>query len=102
MAYNVYRCVKEEPIMQNPDALTPIDEDEEDMEEEDPDDTPITMGKQHVNGGHLPQITHTAASPMNADPPSKPGEKEDSRTEADKSGGNIKELGEIKQIESVL
>lgn len=37
------------------DILTPIDEDLEEGEEEDEDDTPITMG--------APHITRTAASP---------------------------------------
>lgn len=85
--------------MQNTEALTPIDEDEEDIEDEDPDDTPITMGKHHTNGGHVPKIIHTAASPMNPDPPSKPGEKD---KESEKGPSELKELGEIKQIESVL
>lgn len=48
--------------------LTPIDEDLEEGEEEDPDDTPITMGA-HL-AGRAPAITHTAASP---DEPSPPG-----------------------------
>lgn len=88
--------------MQNNEALTPIDEDEEDMEDEDPDDTPITMGKHHSNGGNVPKITHTAASPMNPDPPSNPGDKDNSKKEPEKGAGELKELGEIKQIESVL
>lgn len=42
--------------------LTPIDED---LEEDDPDDTPITMGHRLASP---PAITRTAASPD--DPPS--------------------------------
>lgn len=48
------------------DVLTPIDEDLEEGDEEDPDDTPITMGA-HI-ASRPPAITETAASP--SDPPS--------------------------------
>ncbi|CAH2046945.1 unnamed protein product, partial [Iphiclides podalirius] len=58
---------KPEEAPQPLDVLTPIDEDLEEGEEEDPDDTPITMGA-HI--GRAPAITHTAASP--SDPPSPP------------------------------
>ncbi|XP_068617386.1 monocarboxylate transporter 14 isoform X2 [Battus philenor] len=58
---------KQEEIQQPLDVLTPIDEDLEEGDEEDPDDTPITMGA-HI--GRAPAITHTAASP--SDPPSPP------------------------------
>ncbi|CAH0720124.1 unnamed protein product, partial [Brenthis ino] len=55
---------KEEEIHQPIDVLTPIDED---LEEDDPDDTPITMGARLASP---PAITRTAASP--SDPPSPP------------------------------
>lgn len=51
------------------DILTPIDEDLEEGDEEDPDDTPITMGA--LAGSRPPAITRTAASP--SDPPSPNG-----------------------------
>lgn len=94
--FEIFRFVKSEVAAQNPDALTPIDE--EDMDDEDPDDTPITMGMQPALGGaggngstggaKVPQIVHTAASPLSAEAPSRPG---------DRQNGT-----EIKQIESVL
>ncbi|XP_026743839.1 monocarboxylate transporter 12 isoform X2 [Trichoplusia ni] len=46
---------KPEEVQQPMDILTPIDEDLEEGDEEDEDDTPITMG--------APHITRTAASP---------------------------------------
>lgn len=50
------------------DVLTPIDEDLEEGDEEDPDDTPITMGAHLASRDNAaPSITHTAASP--SDPP---------------------------------
>ncbi|XP_064072367.1 monocarboxylate transporter 3 isoform X2 [Vanessa tameamea] len=52
---------KPEEIQQPLDVLTPIDEDLEEGEEEDPDDTPITMGA-HL-ASRAPAITRTAASP---------------------------------------
>ncbi|XP_050348583.1 monocarboxylate transporter 13 isoform X2 [Nymphalis io] len=52
---------KPEEIQQPLDVLTPIDEDLEEGEEEDPDDTPITMGA-HL-ASRPPAITRTAASP---------------------------------------
>lgn len=67
------------------------------MDDEDPDDTPITMGKQptqgvggngSTGGAKVPQIVHTAASPLAAEAPSRPG---------DRQKGN-----EVNQIESVL
>nr|XP_021207919.1 monocarboxylate transporter 4 isoform X1 [Bombyx mori] len=57
---------KQEEIPQPLDVLTPIDEDLEEGDEEDPDDTPITMGAQLAS--RTPAITRTAASP--SDPPS--------------------------------
>lgn len=48
------------------DVLTPIDEDLEEGEEEDEDDTPITMGAALAQ--RPPAIVRTAASP--SDPPS--------------------------------
>ncbi|XP_052740867.1 monocarboxylate transporter 13 isoform X2 [Bicyclus anynana] len=57
---------KPEEVQQPLDVLTPIDEDLEEGEEEDPDDTPITMGA-HI-ASRPPAITRTAASP--SDPPS--------------------------------
>ncbi|XP_072932574.1 monocarboxylate transporter 14 isoform X2 [Epargyreus clarus] len=57
---------KQEEIQQPIDVLTPIDEDLEEGEEEDPDDTPITMGARLAS--RAPAITRTAASP--SDPPS--------------------------------
>ncbi|XP_045769730.1 monocarboxylate transporter 4 isoform X6 [Maniola jurtina] len=56
---------KPEEIQQPLDVLTPIDEDLEEGEEDDPDDTPITMGAALARA---PAITRTAASP--SDPPS--------------------------------
>ncbi|XP_045449646.1 monocarboxylate transporter 4 [Melitaea cinxia] len=58
---------KEEEVPQPLDVLTPIDEDLEEGEEEDPDDTPITMGA-HL-AGRAPAITRTAASPDEPPPP---------------------------------
>lgn len=58
---------KQEEVQPSTDILTPIDEDLEEGEEEDPDDTPITMGA-HIKSRQGPTITHTAASP--SDPPS--------------------------------
>ncbi|CAK1555408.1 unnamed protein product [Leptosia nina] len=55
---------KQEEAPQPLDVLTPIDEDLE--EDEDPDDTPITMGA--ALASRPPAITRTAASP--SDPPS--------------------------------
>lgn len=55
---------KQEEIQPPLDILTPIDED---LEEDDPDDTPITMGHRLASP---PAITRTAASPD--DPPSPP------------------------------
>ncbi|XP_026318770.1 monocarboxylate transporter 4 isoform X2 [Hyposmocoma kahamanoa] len=57
---------KHEEIQHPIDVLTPIDEDLEEGDEEDPDDTPITMGA-HI-ATRPPAITETAASP--SDPPS--------------------------------
>lgn len=57
---------KPEEIQQPLDVLTPIDEDLEEGDEEDPEDTPITMGA-HL-ASRPPHITRTAASP--SDPPS--------------------------------
>ncbi|KAJ2951044.1 hypothetical protein O0L34_g5419 [Tuta absoluta] len=58
---------KQEEIIHPVDVLTPIDEDLEEGDEEDPDDTPITMGA-HIASRPPPTITETAASP--SDPPS--------------------------------
>ncbi|XP_049872712.1 monocarboxylate transporter 12 isoform X2 [Pectinophora gossypiella] len=58
---------KQEEIQQPVDILTPIDEDLEEGDEEDPDDTPITMGAGALKQ-RPPAITETAASP--SDPPS--------------------------------
>ncbi|XP_045485559.1 monocarboxylate transporter 4 isoform X1 [Pieris rapae] len=55
---------KQEEAAQPLDVLTPIDEDME--EDEDPDDTPITMGALH-----RPTITRTAASPSEPPTPEK-------------------------------
>lgn len=52
-------------VQPNIDVLSPIDEDLEEADEEDPDDTPITMGGL---AKRPPAITRTAASP--SDPPS--------------------------------
>ena len=49
------------------DILTPIDEDLEEGDEEDEDDTPITMGAGAL-AHRPPAIVRTAASP--SDPPS--------------------------------
>ncbi|KAL0880019.1 hypothetical protein ABMA27_002517 [Loxostege sticticalis] len=57
---------KQEALQQPTDVLTPIDEDLEEGDEEDPDDTPITMGA-HL-ASRPPAIVRTAASPT--DPPS--------------------------------
>ncbi|RVE45813.1 hypothetical protein evm_009563 [Chilo suppressalis] len=57
---------KQEEVQQPADVLSPIDEDLEEGEEEDPDDTPITMGANLARAP--PTITKTAASP--SDPPS--------------------------------
>ncbi|XP_075975727.1 monocarboxylate transporter 9 isoform X2 [Anticarsia gemmatalis] len=56
---------KQEEVQPNMDVLTPIDEDLEEGDEEDPDDTPITMG---ALASRPPAIVRTAASP--SDPPS--------------------------------
>ncbi|KAL4709454.1 hypothetical protein ACJJTC_019751 [Scirpophaga incertulas] len=56
---------KQEEIQPPVDVLSPIDEDLEEGEDEDPDDTPITMGAKLAGA---PAITRTAASP--SDPPS--------------------------------
>ncbi|CAB3227060.1 unnamed protein product [Arctia plantaginis] len=56
---------KQEEVVPNTDILTPIDEDLEEGDEEDPDDTPITMG---ALANRPPAITRTAASP--SEPPS--------------------------------
>ncbi|XP_060801489.1 monocarboxylate transporter 13 isoform X2 [Amyelois transitella] len=57
---------KQEEVQQPLDVLTPIDEDLEEGEEEDPDDTPITMGARLAS--RAPAIVRTAPSP--SDPPS--------------------------------
>ncbi|KAH9630090.1 hypothetical protein HF086_004796 [Spodoptera exigua] len=57
---------KQEEVQQPMDVLTPIDEDLEEGEEEDEDDTPITMGAALAQ--RPPAIVRTAASP--SDPPS--------------------------------
>ncbi|CAH0752842.1 unnamed protein product [Diatraea saccharalis] len=57
---------KQEEIQHPVDVLSPIDEDLEEGEEEDPDDTPITMGANLTRAP--PAITNTAPSP--SDPPS--------------------------------
>ncbi|XP_063362460.1 monocarboxylate transporter 3 isoform X6 [Cydia amplana] len=54
---------KPDEVQQPGDALTPIDEDLEEADE-DPDDTPITMGMARA----APAITRTAASPTAAPP----------------------------------
>lgn len=55
---------KPEEVVQPADVLSPIDEDLEEGEEEDPDDTPITMGA--ALSARAPAITRTAASPDDA------------------------------------
>ncbi|CAG4975300.1 unnamed protein product [Parnassius apollo] len=67
---------KQEEVQQPMDVLTPIDEDLEEGEDEDPDDTPITMG---ARIGRPPAITRTAASP--SDPPSPPSPEEQPQRE---------------------
>lgn len=64
---------KPEEIVHPTDVLTPIDEDLEEGDEEDPDDTPITMGAQIAT--RAPAITHTAASPSEPNSPSPPEER---------------------------
>ncbi|XP_048485306.1 monocarboxylate transporter 13 isoform X3 [Plutella xylostella] len=73
---------KQEDIQPPVDILTPIDEDLEEGDDEDPDDTPITMGA-HI-ASRPPAIVHTAASP--SEPPSP----------------SLNEGNEVAQKESVL
>ncbi|KPJ17130.1 Monocarboxylate transporter 5 [Papilio machaon] len=85
---------KQEEIQQPLDVLTPIDEDLEEGEDEDPDDTPITMGA-HI--GRAPAITRTAASP--SDPPSPTSPTSPTSLTSPTSPNN---LSEHTQRESVL
>ncbi|XP_061378654.1 monocarboxylate transporter 3 isoform X3 [Danaus plexippus] len=64
---------KQEEVQQPMDVLTPIDEDLEEGEEDDPEDTPITMGA-HL-ASRPPAITRTAASPSDPPSPSPPEER---------------------------
>ncbi|GBP20934.1 Monocarboxylate transporter 5 [Eumeta japonica] len=59
-------------------ALEPIDEDLEEGEEEDPEDTPITMGS-HI-ATRPPAITHTVASP--SEPSSPPNQNDQLQRES--------------------
>ncbi|XP_028165845.1 monocarboxylate transporter 12 isoform X7 [Ostrinia furnacalis] len=63
---------KQEAVQQPMDVLTPIDEDLEEGDEEDPDDTPITMG---ALASRPPAIVRTAASPSDPPSPSPPEER---------------------------
>ncbi|OWR53063.1 Monocarboxylate transporter [Danaus plexippus plexippus] len=69
----VYLERKQEEVQQPMDVLTPIDEDLEEGEEDDPEDTPITMGA-HL-ASRPPAITRTAASPSDPPSPSPPEER---------------------------
>ncbi|KAJ0183186.1 hypothetical protein K1T71_001162 [Dendrolimus kikuchii] len=64
---------KPEEVQQPLDVLTPIDEDLEEGEEDDPEDTPITMGA-HL-ASRPPHIVRTAASPSDPPSPSAPEER---------------------------